>query len=416
MFFLANHGETHFQDDPESLNEKGRMFQQMLSSHFTYAPWCTYQKGKHTCDDATVHGSCFCKKHFSDERKNVIRKGYEQYGLFIPKSRPQLDEIQRVLTEPWDEFSQVLTRDSVSVLNTLSLIVHIEATTTCFNLDKIQQHLSRCHDSVSFSAKSTATILNPTLLPPTTGDNEDLEENIDEEEEEDEEVSSRTSMGTAFNNVIEFVVIFESENSTTEKRELHNASVKLWRNNYIHICGCRQIQSALRVASSVIRSLREAQLLDATAIVAGVNPVFANASMDFFPYVLVIHCLQRPSFLTGIRSHLQDTDITVDIDIDMTGSQRTTAAIFCFHRPNSKYPTKPKTTTVKIYPRGNIIVTVNNFDGRMLQRALQSLQRTADEQEVYLHRLDRAIILDHPPGPVRTNVFSYTPSSTTIET
>ncbi len=334
-----------------------RRIRASLDEHFAAHATCKAGKSHRPCGQPSVPETCFCAKHYADERKDFLRSTYETHGLFVPRTVPVLPDFDSCVDRSWDEFNRVLTRPSgESALNTLSLIIEIDASEN-FDLDRVMDVLRDAGDTV--------------VAP---------------------------SSSSSFNNVVEFTALVESD---VEESTLHNASVKLWHNRQIHVCGCRNIRSALKLCSSVVRVLKSQGICPEGARVTAVNPVFANASFEFFPQPLIVSILQSHAFLESMRRRLDDTDMSVSLDA--TGYQRTTEAVFCFTRPG---PKSPRCTTIKIYPRGNVIITFNNFDGRMLQRALQVLAQSADEHKAFLRVVQTPIVIDAASAP---KVFTFSP-------
>jgi hypothetical protein len=287
------------------------------------------------------------KKEFTDKRKEIIRNFFMENKIYIPNTRPVLEEFNQF--DHWQNFTQVLMRDNVSVLNTLSLIVEMNSDVdTHFNLQKINDVLQETNECINFS-------------PMTNKKNGE--------------------QNTAFGNVIEFYVTVQSDN---DPNEFHNASVKIWNNFRIHVCGCRTINSALRISSCIIRILRQ---LHGHLTLRNVKPSFANASFDFFPYEIRIQKLHSNVFLDGLRQKLEDSKIQVNLQHDVANSENVQNVSFCFEVDKNK-------TTIKIYPHGNIVITVNNFDGLLLQKSLQVLQRVAEEQNVYSLNAQTNIVID----------------------
>jgi hypothetical protein len=368
MLFLMKYGEGPSTTYDPSISER---FTTSVNEYFAPQEHCKHGKVHSVCGAKSIVGTCFCERHYADERKDYIRHLYEGLGVYLPRDRPLLEDFTGRVDGTWKEFNDVLTRsDGESALNTLSLIIEIDAPCN-FDLSRVLALLTDAGDRASSGS------------------------------------SAVSSMDTSFNNVVEFTALVEGDTSTAEKRVLFNASVKLWHNRQIHVCGCRNINSALRICSSVVRVLKLVGVCPESARVTAVNPVFANASFDFFPHVLVISVLQSHAFLETIRAKLTGTDMSVTPD--STSYQKTTEAVFRFSRPHATDVSKVKTTTIKVYPRGNVIITFNNFDGKMLQRALQLLGQAAEEHDAFLRTVQqKTISVDSSATP-----FSFTPRTTT---
>lgn len=344
MFWIVKHGEG-----PENCiynDSLGLELQNILKTQFI--------------DDTNTNAKK-SKKEFMDRKKKIIRNFFMEKGIYIPNTRPLLDEFIHGGTETppyatlWQSFTDNLMRDNVSVLNTLSLIVEMNSTVSShFDLKKINNLLEESHECINFS--------------PTN-------------------VGNKKNNTTAFGNVIEFYVTVQSD---SDPNDFHNASVKLWNDLKIHICGCRTIQSALRISSCIIRILRK---IHGDLTLRNVKPSFANASFDFFPYEIRIQKLHSLMFLDTLRKKLEDSPITVDLQHDVANSENVQNVSFCFRVPDED-ASKFKTTTIKIYPHGNIVITVNNFDGLLLQKSLQVLQRVAEEQNVFMSNIQTNIVID----------------------
>ncbi len=375
MFFLYQNGEGYRVNsyDYVQLSEQfGQLFLQQFRNENRRST-CKFRKGKTICNSKCLeHGGMsynYCDKHYTDERKQMIRSFFEEHHMYIPENTTILEEL--VIPESWTHFTNVLVRDSQSVLNTLSLIIQIESPTT-FDLKVLSNYLRSCHDSIIEESKSNQSI----------------------DDENDIELEVESELRTAFHNVIEFIVLFQMGT------KLHNASVKIWHNNYIHICGCKDIFSSLKIASTVLRTLRRSGNIHSEARVSSINPVFANASFDFFPQTIVVNNITRPLFVQRMRNYLQEASPESNISVISENSDQ--YAQFCFQL-------EQKRTTVKVYPRGNVIITVNNFDGYLLQLALQVLQRTADDQDVYLRDISETKIRIQTNVNTPTNTFTFSP-------
>jgi hypothetical protein len=335
MFWIVKYGEG-----PEKCvyNENlGSQLQEILKNH----------KDNFTCVKKNP------KKIYMEERKDIIRNFFLEHEIYIPNSRPLIPEFDNYLTL-WSEFTNNLRRDNVSVLNTLSLIVEMNSNISeHFDLIKINNILQKSHECINFS--------------PTN-------------------IGNKKNATTAFGNVIEFYVTVQSD---SDPNDFHNASVKLWNDLKIHVCGCRTIQSALRISSCIIRILRQ---IHGDLTLHNVKPSFANASFDFFPYEIRIQKMHSLMFLDTLRKKLEDSPISVDLQHDIANSENVQNVSFCFRVPDED--SKFKTTTIKIYPHGNIVITVNNFDGLLLQKALQVLQRVAEEQNVFMSNIQTNIVID----------------------
>jgi hypothetical protein len=273
--------------------------------------------------------------------------------MFIPATTELHGDFQQLTDRSWDTFNQVLTReDGSSALNTLSLIVWLEHPAERLDLVEITRAFKQAGDYLG------------------------------------------ADDAASFVNVIEFVAVFQSENSD----DLFNASVKLWSNNQIQVSGCKSVTSALKVTSAVIRTLIRARLVDATTKITTVKPVFANASFDFFDRGVTVGRMQTRAFLEQIEHELLDTGVRVEL-----GAQRDLFVQFQFTRGTCK-------TTVKIYPKGNVIITFNNFDGLLLQQGLQGISKCAERCRVFTD--DRLSIRIDPPevfksaSPLNTFLFS----------
>ncbi len=319
---------------------------------------CKYRKANKTsekvCTNFSVFGTCYCEEHYPDVRKDVIRSFFKRHSIFVPASTELHSDFAHLSDRSWDTFNQVLTRaDGTSSLNTLSLIVWIEHPEDKLDLGKITSAFKQAGDYLG------------------------------------------ADDAASFVNVIEFIVVFQGENDPTD---LFNASVKLWSNNQIQISGCKSVTSALKVTSAVLRTLIRAELVHADARITTVKPVFANASFDFFDRPVTIGRMQTRGFLEQLETELAGTAVRVEL-----GAQRDLFVQFQFSRGASK-------TTVKIYPRGNVIITFNNFDGLLLQQGLQSISKCAERGRIFVEeRL--SIRIDTPEAfksasPAQTFLFS----------
>jgi hypothetical protein len=377
MFFLYENGEgnilpgVNYRELSHTFNTRFEETLKVRANPNPTSDVCRFRKSKTTCSKRCVNQNSYCDIHFADERKQMIRSFFEEHRMYIPKNSTILPEIE--IPESWRHFRDVVVRDSVSVLNTLSLIIQMDSP-EMFNLSKVSEYLRENNDSIVEEKETGHSVTE-----------------CDSESDSDTEGDSDHAR-TAFHNVLEFIVLFEMENG------IHNASVKIWHNNYIHICGCKDIDSALRISSSVLRSLRSARLIHESAVVSKVNPVFANASFQFFPQTIVISSITKPIFLQRLRTYLENSGTTVICDNSEQYAQ------FCFSKSNEK-------TTIKVYPRGNVIITVNNFNGYLLQLALQTLQRTADDQNVYLREVSEVPIkISSNKGPFAFSPLSSNPN------
>jgi len=306
-----------------------------------------------TCSKFGVFGTCYCDEHYPDIRKDFIRSFFKRERMFIPTTTELHGDFQQLTDRSWDTFNQVLTRgDGSSALNTLSLIVWLEHPAERLDLVEITRAFKQAGDYLG------------------------------------------ADDAASFVNVIEFVAVFQSENSD----DLFNASVKLWSNNQIQVSGCKSVTSALKVTSAVIRTLIRARLVDATTKITTVKPVFANASFDFFDRGVTVGRMQTRAFLEQIEHELLDTGVRVEL-----GAQRDLFVQFQFTRGTCK-------TTVKIYPKGNVIITFNNFDGLLLQQGLQGISKCAERCRVFTD--DCLSIRIDPPevfksaSPLNTFLFS----------
>lgn len=307
-----------------------------------------------TCSKFGVFGTCYCDEHYPDVRKELIRSFFKRERMFIPATTELHGDFQQLTDRSWDTFNQVLTReDGSSALNTLSLIVWLEHPAERLDLVEITRAFKQAGDYLG------------------------------------------ADDAASFVNVIEFVAVFQSENSD----DLFNASVKLWSNNQIQVSGCKSVTSALKVTSAVIRTLIRARLVDTTAKITTVKPVFANASFDFFDRGVTVGRMQTRAFLEQIEHELLDTGVRVEL-----GAQRDLFVQFQFTRGTCK-------TTVKIYPKGNVIITFNNFDGLLLQQGLQGIGKCAERCRVFTD--DRLSIRIDPPEVFKSaspqNTFLFSP-------
>lgn len=341
MFFLLSNGEGV---NTKDYKELGRIFYEGFCEKFQQeTSECVFVKKRKknpvACLKKTVSGTCYCKKHFSSERKEYIRTYFERNGLYITRDRPILQEFLDILqqNDSWNVFSNVLHQG----LNTLSLNIQLSSSSSSsvsstsssaseFDLIEIARIIREHHDAISFTKVKKSQQTNVT--------------------------------GIAFNNVIEFVVLQEHG---VLNNEIINASVKIWHNQQIHICGCRTLMCAFRLASSVIRVLRKHQVMKDIHTISYIKPVFANASFDFFQQTLIIRELQKKVCL--ISEYCQTENITVTLDSNTSGCKRTTCAIFCFQKNGL-------TTSIKVYPRGNFIITANNFDGHILRKGIDAIR------------------------------------------
>jgi hypothetical protein len=140
-------------------------------------------------------------------------------------------------------------------------------------------------------------------------------------------------------------------------------------------------------------------LVDASAKITTVKPVFANASFEFFDRGVTIGRMQTRAFLEQVEHELDGTSVRVEL-----GAQRDLFVQFQFTRGTSK-------TTVKIYPKGNVIITFNNFDGLLLQQGLQGISKCAEKCRVFSD--DRLSIRIDPPEVFKSatpqNTFLFSP-------
>jgi hypothetical protein len=204
-----------------------------------------------------------------------------------------------------------------------------------------------------------------------------------------------TNTDSSFNNVVEFSALLESRKGTR-----HNVSIKLWHNGQIHVCGCRDVEAAMRICSSVLRVLKRTGICNTAARITSVRPVFANASFDFFPHKLRLAIVRSQRFAENVRKQLEGTDMTSELDASSHGE--TSTVIYKFARPHGALE---KVTRVKIFKDGNVIITFNNFDSRMLQRALQALAITADSYNAFMRvSVDPIIVADRNP-----EAFTFSP-------
>jgi hypothetical protein len=293
-----------------------------------------------------VFGTCYCEEHYPDIRKDFIRAFFKREMMYIPASTSLHEDFGRLTDRSWDTFNEVLTRDDgKSALNTLSLIVWLEHAGGKLELDEITRAFKRAGDYLG--AEDAASFVN----------------------------------------VIEFVVVFQGDGD-----ELFNASVKLWSNNQIQISGCKSVTSALKITSAVLRTLIRANLIHPEARITTVKPVFANASFEFFDRRVTVGRMQTRAFLEQVEQELVETEIRVEL-----GAQRDLFVQFQFSRGSLK-------TTVKIYPKGNVIITFNNFDGLLLQQGLQSISKCAERCRVFTD--DGMTIRIDPP-----DAFQHSPRS-----
>lgn len=308
------------------------------SEHYPCAFKKVNKSTEKTCTKFGVFGTCYCDEHYPDVRKELIRSFFKREQIFVPCTTELHEDFERLTDRSWDTFNQVLTRaDGSSALNTLSLIVWIEHPADRLDLIEITRKFKEAGDYLG------------------------------------------ADDAASFVNVIEFVVVFQGDQAS----DLHNASVKLWSNNQIQVSGCKSVTSALRVTSAVLRTLVRADLVDPSAKITTVKPVFANASFDFFDRGVTIGRMQTRAFLEQVEQELVGTDVRVEL-----GAQRDLFVQFQFTRGTLK-------TTVKIYPKGNVIITFNNFDGLLLQQGLQGISKCADKCRVFVD--DRLSIRIDPP-------------------
>ncbi len=306
------------------------------------------------CKNFGVFGTCYCDEHYPDVRKELIRAFFKREQMFIPSTTELHGDFDHLTDRSWDTFNQVLTReDGSSALNTLSLIVWLEHPAERLDLTEITRAFKQAGDYLG------------------------------------------ADDAASFVNVIEFVAVFQSEDSA----DLFNASVKLWSNNQIQVSGCKSVTSALKVTSAVLRTLIRARLVDAATKITTVKPVFANASFGFFDRGVTIGRMQTRAFLEEVERELAGTGNRVEL-----GAQRDLFVQFQFTRGTSK-------TTVKIYPKGNVIITFNNFDGLLLQQGLQAISKCAERCRVFTDA--RLSIRIDPPEAFRSaspqNTFLFSP-------
>lgn len=319
---------------------------------------CKYRKpcktGDKICTNVGVFGTCYCEEHYPDIRKEIIRSFFKRNNVYIPHATELHPDFVGLTDRTWDTFNQVLTReDGSSSLNTLSLIVWISHPDEKLQLNRITQAFKDAGDYLG------------------------------------------ADDAASFVNVIEFIVVFQGEHNPVE---LFNASVKLWSNNQIQVSGCKSVNSALKVTSAVLRTLTRARLVHADTKITAIKPVFANASFDFFDRHVTVGRMQSRSFLEQLERELSGLDVRVEL-----GAQRDLFVQFQFSRGSAK-------TTVKIYPKGNVIITFNNFDGLLLQQGLQSISKCAERSRIFVD--DRMSIRIEPPevfkaaSPAQTFLFS----------
>jgi hypothetical protein len=324
------------------------------SDHYPCAFKKVNKSTEKTCNKFGVFGTCYCDEHYPDVRKELIRAFFKREHMFIPATTELHGDFQELTDRSWDTFNQVLTRaDGSSALNTLSLIVWLEHPAERLDLSEITRAFKQAGDYLG------------------------------------------ADDAASFVNVIEFVAVFQNDDGT----DLHNASVKLWSNNQIQVSGCKSVTSALKVTSAVIRTLIRARLVDASAKITTVKPVFANASFEFFDRGVTIGRMQTRAFLEQVEHELDGTSVRVEL-----GAQRDLFVQFQFTRGTSK-------TTVKIYPKGNVIITFNNFDGLLLQQGLQGISKCAEKCRVFSD--DRLSIRIDPPEVFKSatpqNTFLFSP-------
>ncbi len=319
---------------------------------------CKYRKtcktGDKVCDKFGVFGTCYCEEHYPDVRKDIVRSFFKRTGVFIPHTTPLHPDFESLTDRSWDTFNQILTRaDGTSSLNTLSLIVWISHPDEKLDLARITSAFKNAGDYLG------------------------------------------ADDAASFVNVIEFIIVFQGEHNPAE---MFNASVKLWSNNQIQVSGCKSVSSALKVTSSVLRTLTRANLVHVDTKITAVKPVFANASFDFFDRHVTIGRMQTRAFLEQIERELVGSDVRVEL-----GAQRDLFVQFQFSRGTAK-------TTVKIYPKGNVIITFNNFDGLLLQQGLQSISKCAEKGRIFVDG-SITICIDPPDvfkaaSPAQTFLFS----------
>lgn len=323
-------------------------------SHYPCKFRKTCKTGDKVCSKFGVFGTCYCEEHYPDVRKDVVRSFFKRSGVFIPHTTELHPDFTSLTDRSWDTFNQILTRaDGSSSLNTLSLIVWISHPDEKLNLERITSAFKSAGDYLG------------------------------------------ADDAASFVNVIEFIVVFQGENNPTE---MFNASVKLWSNNQIQVSGCKSVSSALKVTSAVLRTLTRANLVHAETKITAVKPVFANASFDFFDRHVTIGRMQTRTFLEQLERELVGSDVRVEL-----GAQRDLFVQFQFSRGPAK-------TTVKIYPKGNVIITFNNFDGLLLQQGLQSISKCAERGRIFVDECV-SIRIDPPEvfkaaSPAQTFLFS----------
>ncbi len=365
MFLLIKHGQGSKTFDSTSYLRFKDEFQTLLRTSLSPssstvvveegsgAGVCAYKKvnksGKvskmKVCSKQSVFGTCFCSVHYAERRKEIMRSFFKDNCMFIPKELP-IESFESLDDRSWQEFNQLLTRDDgVSSVNTLSMIVWLSHSGSEINLERVKAAFEEEGDYLGADGAAS------------------------------------------FVNVKEFVVVFEGEDS-----KLNNASVKIWSNNQIQISGCKSITSALRVISAVIRTLKSIGELSADARITTVKPVFANASFDFFPRPVAISRMQTRGFLEGLEHELHG----LGVDVEMAPHRDHLYVQFVFSRISTTTSEKIK-TTVKIYPKGNVIVIFNNFDGLLLQQSLQSLSKTADRLNIFMASSSLSIRLEPSP-------------------
>lgn len=371
MFLLAKYGEAN-SPHTEALSET---FQADIRA-LLYAPHitpgvCNFRKGAaKICTEPSAFGTCFCSEHYGEKRKDFIRAFFKRHSIFIPKTAP-LYSMAAVTDRSWETFNQVLTRaDGVSCLNTLSLIVYVQHDGTVINLTNVKTSFESAGDFLG--AEDAASFVN-------------VKEFIAVFEEEDHHCDPRPEGGGRGGGQAEPV--------------LYNASVKVWSNNQIQISGCKSVASALRITSAVIRTLQGIGEL-VNCVVTSIKPVFANASFDFFPKQVSLAKMRNRSFLEGLEAEL-DGGEGVQVEV---GEQRDLFVQYVFKKDAHK-------TTIKTYHKGNVIITFNNFDGLLLQQALQAMAKVADAQKVYVGASLRIAIEPSPdfflePSP---RAFSFSP-------
>jgi hypothetical protein len=375
MFFLLINGEGT--KPKEEYEEIGRKFQQGFQEIFNNSlPKCIFTKVKKKktfiCNKVSVTGTCYCKKHFASERKIFIRSYYESNSMIISRDCPILDILNEHFHDSWKKFSEVLKNG----LNTLSMNIQFGGNGNEIDLVNLAQIMREHNDAVSFTkVKKIINVKN----------------------------SSNAPSGIAFNNVIEFIVL--QEHGITG--ETINASVKIWHNKQIHICGCRTISCAFRLVSCVLRVLYRYGVLDINDPILSIRPVFANASFQYFEHPIIIREIEKQHFCGIIQKHLNllsnSNEFQVYHDQNTSGCKRTACAIFYFK-------SKECSTAAKLYPRGNFIVTTNNFHGYLLSNAITSIRNAVEETNVYLHTnsLSNVILPKNP-------LFSYENFLTQIE-